>query len=102
MVERYSFPVVDMRGLWGRTEEEMGSKGSSSYGYAGLFNTCWGEEEYFRRMNGLHDKATPGQRQGIIDEIRVLEHGIIMLGLDNEYDQAMDDIELYEKLINET
>ena len=89
----------------------METKGSSSIttppNYIGLFHTRWGEEQYFERMQALHFRATEGQRQGLIAEILMAEQG--MLGKSNsnmdkaatEYEDTMQSIELYEKLVQE-
>ncbi len=80
----------------------MGAKGSSSHGYAGLFQTREGEEEYFRRMNLLHGRATPGQRDGIVGEVREWEKKYtIGLQQTREYDDIMLAQEIFEQLTKE-
>ena len=75
--------------------------------YAGVFRTKWGEDTYTKKMIDLHNMPTVGQRLAIIDEIRALER--VMIGKSNsnmdravtEYEDTMQSIELYEKLVEE-
>ena len=85
-----------------RGSTNVGAKGSSSITatppYLSLFHTRWGEERYFDEVKKLHGMPTQGQRDGLIAKIRLLETKVIA---DEEYQSAMEDIELYEKLVEE-
>jgi polyphosphate kinase 2 (PPK2 family) len=86
----------------------MGAKGSSSISLpAGqpIFRTEWGARRYDEMMRCLRYMPTAGQHEGLIDRIRYEEN--IVMGpapestADRDYQEAMKDVEAYEKLLEE-
>ncbi len=84
----------------------MGAKGSSSMttDYAdepAPFMTAEGWNEFERRLEMLHNKATPGQTTGIMREVQEWEkQNCVGVHQEQEYNEAMKAQELYEKLCN--
>lgn len=64
-----------------------------------IFRTSEGWGEFRRRMARLHNRATPGQTEGIIKEVQQWENErLVGLEQEEEYHDIMRAQEIFERL----